>query len=186
MPPEQVRPAAPVHFPRGVADPAGRVGYVADGTRVVAVDLVAGRPLWRSDDAGRPLIADGERLAAARPGERVPNVLAIVVLDATREGRTVLVSDPVRFPEWVTVATERRAKFRLRARLQGDLLRLEWEAHARYAGGAPPPPDVSQAAAQDGSGAVEVDLGTGVVTPAGVDAEPSPPREPPLDDDEFD
>jgi hypothetical protein len=156
--------ADPVFFPGGVADPGGRAGYVADGAGIVAVGLWNGEPLWRTERAARPLISDGERLAAASLQERLPNVLEVIVLDATH-GESVLVCDPAVLPEWVTVASQPHEAFRMSARVEDSRLRLEWEAHARYGGGAPPPPHVRREAARDAAGLLEIDLESGAVTP---------------------
>ena len=80
----------PVYFPRGAADPAGRIGYLAVESGVLAVDLSAGRELWRSDQAQRPLLVAGERLAAARLGDD-PRV---VLLDGHGAAGTHLRSRP--------------------------------------------------------------------------------------------
>jgi hypothetical protein len=184
MTPEQVSATEPVFFPGGVADPAGGAGYIADGAGIVAVGLRDGQPLWRTDRAERPLISDGERLAAATAHERLGSALRVVVLATRRQGEPVLVSDPVVLPEWVTVAMERREAFRVSARAVGNRLRLEWEAHARYGGGAPPPAHVRRAAVRGAAGVVEIDLESGVVAPLTTDPEASAPtalRRPPLD-----
>jgi hypothetical protein len=188
MTPEHVPVAEPVFFPAGVADPEGRAGYLADGEGIVAVGLSDGRALWRSERAEQPLISDGDRLSAASRDGRLPNVLRVVVLDAAGHGDPVLVSDPVVLPEWVTVSTERRGTFRMKARLEGTKLRLEWEAHARYEGGAAPPPHVRRAAARDAAGGVEVDLDSGTVASRPIDAQRGVPmtiRRPPLAADEL-
>ena len=95
---ERVSVHAPVFFPGGVADPAERVGYVGDGGEIVVVELAAGRPLWCTGVASRPLVVFGDRLAAARLLPDRSNVLQIVVLDLTRRGESLLASDPVVFP----------------------------------------------------------------------------------------
>ena len=160
----------PVYFPRGAADPAGRIGYLAVESGVLAVDLSAGRELWRSDHAQRPLLVAGERLAAARLGDD-PRV---VLLDD--HGRPALTSDPVPLPGTQAV--------KLRARLEDDRLTLEWVARGRYAGGAPPPPEIREREAGGAVGAAAIDLESGAVEPL-----PPPPQEgvdrPPLDADDV-
>jgi hypothetical protein len=156
----------PVLFPAGVADPAAEVGYVAEAAGIVAVALGDGRPLWRSDAAGTPLLADADRLVAARAAP-----LEVVVL---RDGGPVLVS------EAVPLSSE---PSKLRARATGTMLHLEWEVRSRYAGGAPPPAHILRAATRDEAGAAEVDLESGAVTP--VPADRPPYRRPPLDADDL-
>lgn len=158
---DRLSSCAPVFFPGGVADPAERAGYVADGGEIVAVELAAGRPLWRTDAASRPLVVFGDRLAAAVPLADRSNVLQIVVLDLTRQGESMLASDPVVFPEWVSVAN--RASFGCTAHVEGGRLLLDWEAHARYGGGAAPPAQISRQSTKSTAGTFAVDLAAGNV-----------------------
>jgi hypothetical protein len=179
--------ADPVFFPGGVADPGARAAYVADGAGIVAVGLRDGEPLWRTERAVWPLISDGERLAAASIDERVPNVVEVVVLDTAR-GESVLVCDPAVLPEWVTVAPERHEAFRMSGRVEGERLWLEWEAHARYGGGAPPPAHIRREAERDAAGSLEVDLESGAVSPlprARRDDGGEAIRRPPVDGDDV-
>jgi hypothetical protein len=168
----------PVYFCRGVADREQRSGYVADAGGIVAVRLDDGGALWRNPAADRPLICDGDRLAAASGHE---NAFELVVLDAG--GEPVLVSAPVVLPECVTVVSWRPETFRMTASISDAELRLEWEARTRYQGGAAPSPQIRAAAAQDATGAVAIDLRSGAVAPL-----PAPPRDelahPPLAPDE--
>jgi hypothetical protein len=152
----------PVYFPRGAADPAGRTGYLAVDSGIVAVDLSAGRELWRSDRAQRPLLVAGERPVAARVAED-PRV---VLLD--ERGEPALTSDPVPFPAADAV--------KLTSRLEDGRLVLEWEGGG-YAGGAPPPPEIREQA----GGAAAVDLESGAVEPLPAPANDGI-RRPPVDD----
>jgi hypothetical protein len=54
--------------------------------------------------------------------------------------------------------------FQYQVCLAGRALVLNWEAHARYAGGAPPSQQVLRQARRDAAGAVHIDLQTGQVT----------------------
>lgn len=155
----------PVYFPRGAADPAGRTGYLAVDSGILAVDLSAGQALWRSDHAQRPLLVAGERLAAARLRQDP----CVVLLEP--RGEPVLTSEPVAM----------RSDARLRAHIEKDRLVVEWEAGGGYAGGAPPPPEIRARAAAGAVGAAAIDLASGAVEPL-----PPPPqdgvRRPPVDD----
>jgi hypothetical protein len=181
--------ADPVFFPRGVADPGGRAGYVGDGAGIVAVGLRDGELLWRTDRAEQPLISDGKRLAASVPGRR-PNVIEVVLRDARRQGELLLVSEPIVFPEWATVAPQPRETFRASAHVEGNRLRLEWQARTRYGGGAAPGARIRREAAREAAGVVEVDLDTGAVAPLPADRDPDGERaairRPPLDDSDLD
>ena len=189
MTPEQLPVTQPVFFAAGVADPDQRAAYVADGDGTVAVRLSDGRELWRTDRAQWPLISDGERLAAASLKGGARNGFEVVVLDAQRAGEPVLVSDPILLPEWVTVSADPRDGLWLRAERRRNLLRLEWEAHARYGGGAAPPAYIRRAATRDASGAAHVDLESGAVEPLSVEEEEGSARgavrRPPLANDDL-
>ncbi len=87
----------PFALPGGVADPAGRTGYLADARGgVSAVDLRSGRVLWHSASARRPIVVTGERLYASAPAG--PGRLRVVGLDVARKGEVVFESEPVTVP----------------------------------------------------------------------------------------
>jgi hypothetical protein len=179
----------PVIFPAGIADLDGRTAYVADQGEIVAIDLTAGQVLWRTPEASVPLVALAGRVAAGKPLEDRPNALRIVVLDVARQGAATLVSLPVVFPEWVSV--ESGGSFRLRPRVEGSLLILEWAAQRRYVGGASPPPHLRQQASPESTGVAVVDLETGrlsVPSASAAFARVTPPgvRTPPLGCEDLD
>ena len=169
-----------VSFPRGVADPQGRAGYIANAAGGIdAFDLQAGTLLWSSDAGARPLLTFDDRLAALAAVEGRRNAFRIVILD-THSGRVSLTADPFELPEWVTVGADGES-FRIRAELHGEALRVAWSAQARYRGGANPPPQVLRQANKDAAGAIRIDLRTGRVEsaerddPAGTVGDDSPP-----------
>jgi hypothetical protein len=161
---------------------------VGDARGIVAVDIPQGQQLWRSERSVHPLISDGARLAAANPDKRRPNVLEVVVHDGSRQGEPVLVSEPVVFPDWATAAPRPRETFWMRAQLDDNKLRLEWEARARYTGGAAPSALIRREAQQEAAGVVEVDLDTGAVEQMAPGDAPSRPaaRRPPLEPHDLD
>lgn len=157
-----------VPFPRGVADPQGRAGYLANTAGGIdAVDLQAGTLLWSSDAGARPLLAFDDRLAAIAAVKSPRNAFRVVMLDS-RSGRVLLTADPFELPEWVTAGAG-GGSLRIRAELRGETLRVTWSAQARYRGGANPPPHVLRQASKDAAGAVRIDLRTGRVEPAEMD-----------------
>jgi len=153
-----------VFFPAGVAGPEKRVGYVADGSAgIEALDLSTGESIWRSDAAARPAIVAEHRLLAVHPVPDVANGLRVVVLDRNDRGKLLLESEPIRFPEWVSVQGAISDDFRYEARIEGTRLLLDWDAQARYRGGAAPPPSVQSQATKAAHGRVSVDVETGAV-----------------------
>lgn len=154
----------PILFPRGIADPEGRAGYVwhlREG--IDAIDLANGALLWRTSVASRPLLVVNNTLIAQARVKGMPNALQVVVLDRTQSGRLLLTSEPVVFPVRISIFSAAEEEFRLQPRVDGDDLLLIWEAHTRYRGGAPPSPRAVQQATTDTAGLVRVNMGTGAV-----------------------
>lgn len=154
---------ASVPIPAGIADAAGKVGFVANAKDGIdTVDLVNGETLWSSKDARRPLVAFADKFAAQAPVAGKDNAVRIVVLDVAN-GKQLLASDPVVFPDWVTTGLALGRTFNSSAQVdKGDLL-LSWEAHAFYAGGAAPTPEILEAARKQARGVARVSLKSGKV-----------------------
>jgi hypothetical protein len=154
--------AQPVFLPGGTVEPEGKIGYVTnpDGG-IDAVNLQTGELLWDTKEANRPLVAFQQKLVAwsALPGKA--NSIRIAVFDG--KGKRLLQSDPVVFPEWASVGLTYGRSFSARAEIAKGSLLLHWEAHAFYAGGAPPPPEVVRAAKKDANGTARVNLESGKV-----------------------
>jgi hypothetical protein len=159
---DQIRP---IFMPAGVAGPDKRAGYVSDTSgSIQALGLAEGELIWRSQFAARPLIVKGNRLAALRratPDRE--NALQVVVLDRNDQGKLLIESDAIIFPDWVSATVLTNESFSYSVRVQGDDLLLEWEAQGRYRGGAPPPAFIQAQANKAATGIVRVDLKTGKV-----------------------
>jgi hypothetical protein len=172
-----------VPLPGGVADPAGKTGYLAnDKGGIDAVNLETGELLWESKEAPRPLGASDQFLVCQLPVKEKANQVRIVVLDVSQKGKRMLESDPVVFPDWVSVGLTHGRTFASEGRLHKGELLLKWEAHAFYAGGAAPTPEIVKRAKKDASGVARVNLETGKVEMLEADkvppeASPKLPRE---------
>src|ERR1019366_7100571 len=107
---EKQEPQTPRHLPGGgVADPAGKTGFVPNPSGGIdALDLATGKLLWSSKDANRPLFATADRLFA-QAGSL--NEIRVFVLD-TKEGKRVVESAPIKMPYWVSVQTAYGLSFR--------------------------------------------------------------------------
>jgi hypothetical protein len=150
--------ASPVPFPRGVADTAGRRGFLRDGAgRIVALDLGTGALLWRSPMPMRPLLAREDRLLAVRP--LPPHALQVVAL-ASDGGDELCASPPIALPDWTKPSVEDTPEFMLGVHDDGGTLVLRWMGRARYRGGAAPAAKVLESAKRDASGLVRVDVAT--------------------------
>src|SRR5205807_2310683 len=100
---------------------------------------------------------------AAVPGKA--NQVRVVVLDAMQKGTRLLESQPVNFPDWVSVGVAHGRFFATTARLDGDGgLLLIWGARAWYAGGARPTPEIERRARKAAAGVVRIDLKSGRAT----------------------
>jgi hypothetical protein len=130
---------------------------------VAAVDLQAGRTLWQTKEQARPLALVDNRLAtwATVPGKA--NCLHVLVFEIAQEGKRALEPILVTFPDWVSVGLTHGRTFSVTGQRAGEDVLLRWEAHAFYAGGAPPPPEVIRAARKDAAGVAQVGLKSGKV-----------------------
>jgi hypothetical protein len=155
----------PIFLPAGVAGTDKRAGYVADNSGgMEALDLSKGEPIWRSEITARPLIVKENRLTALqRPAQGKENALQLVMLDRNEQGKLLLESDTILFPDWVAAGIVTNESFNYRVRVEGNDLLLEWEAHARYRGGAPPPAYIQAQATKAANGIARIDLKTGKV-----------------------
>lgn len=154
----------PVFLPAGVAAPDQQVGYVATMTGgIEALDLLTGELLWRADVAARPVLVFQNLLAALGPVEGKSNALQIIELDRNKEGELVRESEALVFPDWVRATVTPDLFFSYEVSVDGNDLILEWEAHARYEGGAPPSALIQAQSTQDTAGAARFNLETGEV-----------------------
>ncbi len=167
----------PLRIPGGVADPAGKTGFITtDKDAVAAVNLETGEILWTADLPSKPLAIAGNRLAVQVPVKGKGNAVRIVLLDTAAKGKRVLESEPIVFPDWVVTAGQEGGKsFASSGKLhQGDLL-LSWQAHSSYWGGAAPPPEVERAARKNAHGVARVNLESGNVEMLDADKAPAEP-----------
>jgi hypothetical protein len=161
---EKDKATAPKLLPgKGVAGPDGKVGYVPNPAGGIdALDLATGKVLWQSTDANRPLAATATRLYAQAPVKDRANLVRVIGIDAAN-GKRLLESEPVGFPDWVSVAAAYGRSFTSSARLEGNNLLYSWEARAFYAGGARPSPEKERRERRDAAGTARVDLDSGKV-----------------------
>jgi hypothetical protein len=165
--------AAPLVCGVGVAAPSGRVLYLPGVTGgIEAVALFNGKQLWEARDASRPLMGTADRVYALAQVEGKRNQLKVVVLDAAT-GESLLRSETITFPDWVSLKRDFGLRFAVAARPDKDGLLLVWKARRFHDGGEPLPefgpdgkPYVDPNAKKAG-GALRVDLETGKATPAG-------------------
>ncbi len=168
---------APLRLPAGIAAPDGHIGYFAaadDG--IEAIDLATGKVLWRTHEAQRPLLVDGEYLLAQAGVKR--NRLRILRLKRANGGCD-LESDSIVFPAWVVTGEAHGRSFSAHWRLGKHQLILEWEADAWHVGKPRPTPQEEEAARKHASGVFAVDLRTGQIEVRPVEKTAAPPPSPP-------
>jgi hypothetical protein len=166
-------PALPL--PCGLADPAGRTGYLSNPAGGLdAVDLVTGDLLWQTSEAQRPLLVAGDRLYAQAGVKR--NRLRVLAFDAARKGEVVLESDPVVLPTWAVACDGPGRSFAARWELERDALVLRWEARA-WPTGPRPSPQAEAESRKHAAGVARIDLATGKVTQSD-EPPPTTPRPP--------
>jgi hypothetical protein len=152
-----------VNIPGGVADAKSAKGFVTNPKAGIdAVDLNDGHLLWSASDGSNPIFVSENRLFAYGTHDGKRNVIRLVVLD-TSAGKRLLKSESIAFPSWVDVEPSPGHSFAARPHLDGQKLVMTWEAHARYAGGANPPPEVVKRATKDATGQVQIDIKDGAV-----------------------
>lgn len=153
---------AAVRIPTGLADPAADVAYVVDPEGLIeCLDLETGEVLARSEFSGTPLAIDRGALIGWAPAADRPN--AVQLFAAVRQNGVLVRrwQQVVELPDWVEVASTEPDRFTLEASIDGAEIVAEWQAQARYEGGAPAPDEVEEAATRDGRRSVRLDRDTG-------------------------
>jgi outer membrane protein assembly factor BamB len=168
------RPSADsIPLPLGAAAPDGKVGFFANASGGIdAVQLANGELLWETKEATRPLAVWAGKVVAEAPVAGKANALQIVLLDA-ESGKRLRISDPVVFPEWVSIGLTHGRSFTSWARMDRDTLLLSWEARAFYAGGVPPTPQIIERAKKQASGLAKIDCTSGKIEMATLPPAPA-------------
>lgn len=163
-----------VPLPDGVADAAGKLGFVAGSEGSIdALDLATGKVRWSNKLAQKPVALEGGRvLCLATKG----NKLEVVAFDAA-DGKKVFTSEALAFPEWVgirlgPVSSDAGRSFQSVVKVANGELYLRWRAAAWYWGGARPSPEIEAAARKNAEGVFQVNLTTGKVATVPVDRWP--------------
>jgi hypothetical protein len=121
-------------LPGGVADPVANVGFVqhTDGG-IIAFDLKTGKTLWNLPDFGRPVALKGNQLLVLGRGEAA-NRIQVLFVD-TNKRELIKKSDPITFPDWVSVPVDPGRYFKCETYLDEKAgLVLAWEARASFEG----------------------------------------------------
>jgi hypothetical protein len=171
--------ASSLLFPGGVADPVANIAYVTNTAGGIdAISLDKGELLWDTKDGARPLAVIGKKLAVQVPVAGKANEVRIVLLDTAAKGKKLSESDPVTFPDWVSIGGGYGRSFTSSGRIQKGGLFLKWEARAWYAGGARPTPEIERQARKNETRVAKVSLESGKVEMLPADKAPAEPQLP--------
>jgi hypothetical protein len=155
-----------VSIPRGIADTRNGSAYVVGPEgKILALKLADGAVLARTEFAATPLaFGEGMLVGWRNVGDRTHEIRLFA---AKRRGNSLRIKweRALQVPDWVAPGSVESDAFSLSAKLVDDGLVVIWEAHGRYQGGAPPPPDIEQAAIHDERRTIRLDRETG--TPLG-------------------
>jgi hypothetical protein len=160
-----------VTIPGGIAEPSGRLAYVASANDgLEAIDMESGQPIWETKEAQKPLALAGDQLIAQAPrGQAKINTINIVILDAP-SGKVVAHAQPIIMPDWVAVDGGIGLTFGSTSAIDGNELVLNWHAERQFAkgvtfaGSVPPTQEAMAAARKIESGEARVDLTSGVAS----------------------
>ena len=171
----------PTPFPTGIADPAVNTAYLLDQhDNLIALDLATGKPLWTNPNPtpAKPLLTVNHKLVVLLPSKENSRTARIQLLDPAT-GERLSQTDPIAFPDWVSIDTDRGHSFAARATLQSNVLSLRWEAHAWYVvGGACPQQGIIDAATHGATGILAIDLRSGQIQTNEVTINTPPPERP--------
>src|SRR5262245_22756111 len=167
--------------PGVVVDPDHQEAYVMSPRGgIVAVDLAAGKPVWRTKKADKPLTLAGDLLIGQAEAPGPANELRIVTLDTGKRGRQVTEA-LVELPPGVqpTIASSLNRSFTAEARPEPGEAAVSWEFVERPLRGiAPGPIEVLPGEAPPAVSAAEPPAsGRGAGAPAPTSA-PEPGGEP--------
>ena len=161
-------------IPYGLADVESGVLYVegVDGY-LECLNTSSGELLARTEFAAKALAVWEGHVAGWR-GVGQPNGLEVFA--AQRQGRILspVWGRTLELPDWVETGSAEPNRFTLEAEVRGRVVAVTWEAHARYEGGAPPPPRVEERETHDERRTIRLDQKNGAIL--GEDGSESAPR----------
>ena len=140
-----------------------------------SIDLRTGKVNWTTSSASVPIFVNASYLMSFKYINE--HVIQIVKIDI-QTGHSLMVSEPLTFPEGIKVAPTRDQAFDFQVEPGHGTVDLRWWGRSNYDGGAPPPPDVVQQWQKQLGGIFKVDLATGKVR-SEVNENPSNPSRPP-------
>ena len=165
-------------IPFGLADTRENLAYVVGEQGLInCLDIDSGKVLARTEFPGEPLAIEGGKLVGWGPVPDRPDT--IQVFAAVRRGNVLspIWEYMLDLPSWVDVRSTEPNRFTLEAEIERTELVITWEAHSRYEGGAPPPPEVEKAHTRDERRIIRLGLESGESTSEKeVELDPSLPQ----------
>lgn len=153
-------PGTAAQIPYGLADVEGGTIYVEgpDGY-LECLDMESGKLLARTEFPARLLAVREGRIIAWRPGTPQPNALVVFAAQPREGTLSPIWQRPLELPDWVDTQSSEPERFTLTADADDEFV-ITWEAHSRYQGGPPPPPQIEEAHTHDERRTVRLDAET--------------------------
>jgi hypothetical protein len=156
----------PLLLPGGILDPNGKIGYFTNPTNGIdAIDLNDGSTIWTTNKVSYPLLATSNWLLAQKIIPDRSNAFQIAKLDLDRQSCSIWLSEPVVFPDWVSVRSPNTESNCIvnQVHASTEYLCFDWQAFNRYRGGAYAPLEILQLSHREDKGTVRIDLNSGAV-----------------------
>jgi hypothetical protein len=156
-------PAA--YLPGGLADPAGKTGYVTNPSGGIdALDLETGRLLWSTRVSGKLLGLEGRHLILQTTVKGRASDLIFPVLDVLDGGKVLRQCGPVELPTWVAAGPSTRPALTIEVKIENGSLLVSWQARGRFTGGRRMRGGFRRMPRRAATGTVRIDLESGRVT----------------------
>jgi hypothetical protein len=153
-----------IQIPRGLADPHGKFAYVVGPQGLIyRLDLKTGKNQAYTKDPGTPLAIQDEMLIGWAPSQGTSNAVRLFAVVQDGDVLDLVWEQALALPTWVEVGSLEPDRFSLEAEILDEELVVTWQARSRYAGGAPPSPEVEAAETRDASRIVYINPKTGTV-----------------------
>src|SRR5882672_5912307 len=101
-------------FPKGVAEPTGRIAFIQNGTNLDAIDLRTGDLRWRIETRLKPLLVVGRKLLGVQTVAGVRNAFELGVIDSDRGSVLLVKSSPIKLPGGISFE-KHQSNFEIRA-----------------------------------------------------------------------
>lgn len=152
----------PILIPHGIAGIKGNLGCIKVQGGIDCLSLNTGELFFHLGMDSKSLFISEKEIIGWMPEPDTPNALRLFELQIEKGPGSLQFLATVTFPDWVEVCNPKPGTFKIEAILEQEQLALNWEAHSRYTGGAPPQ-EMYGKYSGDASGIVRVDMLKGTI-----------------------